>query len=171
MKGNILQFLQIFTCVSWGVLRSRNLVNKADNTAGCYILLTCWLFHLLFPLMVGSSAVCCVTSLMAFLHLDLSLARLIFRCFLYISASFHLNFGLPRDDGPSTLKHMIFFVHDVSSCQYKWSDSLSLVHLRTFFSFFFFDWDSLHARLNSHYQTWSYKTKNHKKTKAYTKSV
>ena len=27
----------------------------------------------------------------------------------------------------------------------------------------FFNWDSLHARLNSHYKAWSYKKKNHKK--------
>ena len=32
---------------------------------------------------------------------------------------------------------------------------------------FFFNWDSLHARLNSHYKAWSYKKKKHKKIKAY----
>ena len=31
--------------------------------------------------------------------------------------------------------------------------------------------DSLHARLNSHYQAWSYKKKKHNKITAYTKSV
>ena len=31
--------------------------------------------------------------------------------------------------------------------------------------------DSLHAKLNSHYEEWSYKKKNHKKVKAYRKSV
>ena len=30
-------------------------------------------------------------------------------------------------------------------------------------SFFFFNWDSLHARLNNHYEAWSYKKKKHKK--------
>ena len=35
----------------------------------------------------------------------------------------------------------------------------------------FFNWDSLHARLNSHYKAWSYKKKKHKKIKAYRKSV
>ena len=35
----------------------------------------------------------------------------------------------------------------------------------------FFNWDSLHARLNSHYKAWSYKKKEHKKIKAYRKSV
>ena len=28
---------------------------------------------------------------------------------------------------------------------------------------FCFNWDSLHARLNSHYEAWSYKKKKHKK--------
>ena len=35
----------------------------------------------------------------------------------------------------------------------------------------FFNSDSLHARLKGHYKAWSYKKKNHKKIKAYTKSV
>ena len=96
--------------------------------------LTYWSFHLLVPLIVGWSAIYCVTGLMAFLHLDLSLARLIFRCFLLRSAliaSFHLNFGLPWGVALSTLKLMIFFFHDVSSCRYKLPDNLSLFHLRT----------------------------------------
>ena len=36
---------------------------------------------------------------------------------------------------------------------------------------FFFNCDSLHARLNSHYKAWSYKKKKHRKVKAYFKSV
>ena len=40
-----------------------------------------------------------------------------------------------------------------------------------FLTFFLFNWDSLHARLNSHYETWSYKKKKHKKITAYRKSV
>ena len=35
----------------------------------------------------------------------------------------------------------------------------------------FLKWDSLRARLNSHYKAWSYKKKKHKKIKAYRKSV
>ena len=31
-----------------------------------------------------------------------------------------------------------------------------------------FNWDSFHARLNSHYEAWSYKKKKHKKIEAYT---
>ena len=34
-----------------------------------------------------------------------------------------------------------------------------------------FNWDSLHARLNSHYKAWSYKKKEQKKIKAYRKSL
>ena len=34
-----------------------------------------------------------------------------------------------------------------------------------------FNWDSLHARLDSHYEAWSYKKKNHRRVKAYRKSV
>ena len=36
---------------------------------------------------------------------------------------------------------------------------------------FFFNWDSLHARLNSHYETWSYKKRSTKKIAGYRKSV
>ena len=32
---------------------------------------------------------------------------------------------------------------------------------------FFFNWDSLHARLNSHYEAWRYKKEKHKKIKPY----
>ena len=35
----------------------------------------------------------------------------------------------------------------------------------------FFNWDLLHAWVNSHYKAWSYKKKKHKKIKAYRKSV
>ena len=37
--------------------------------------------------------------------------------------------------------------------------------------FFFFNWDSLHARLNSHYETWSYKKRSKKQITGYIKSV
>ena len=40
-----------------------------------------------------------------------------------------------------------------------------------FFFFFFFNWYSLHARLNSHYEAWSYKKRKHKKVKAYRKPI
>ena len=36
---------------------------------------------------------------------------------------------------------------------------------------FFFNWYSLHARLSSHYDAWSYKKRNHRKVKAYSKSI
>ena len=37
--------------------------------------------------------------------------------------------------------------------------------------FFLFNWDSPNARLNSHYEAWSYKKKSTKKTTGYRKSV
>ena len=36
---------------------------------------------------------------------------------------------------------------------------------------FFFNWDSFHVRLNSHYKVWSYKKKKHRKIKASSKSL
>ena len=40
-----------------------------------------------------------------------------------------------------------------------------------FFFFFFINWYSLHARLNSHYEAWSYKKRKHKNVKAYRISI
>ena len=50
-------------------------------------------------------------------------------------------------------------------------DFLISITVADFFFFFFFNSDSLHARLNSHYEAWSYKKKKHKKITAYRKSV
>ena len=36
---------------------------------------------------------------------------------------------------------------------------------------FFFNWDSLHAMLNSHHETYGYKKKRHKKIKTFRESV
>ena len=36
---------------------------------------------------------------------------------------------------------------------------------------FFFNWNSLHKRVNSHYKAWSYKKKEHKKITAYRKPL
>ena len=41
----------------------------------------------------------------------------------------------------------------------------------SFGELFFFNWYSLHARLNSHYEAWSYKKRKHKKVKGYGKSI
>ena len=37
--------------------------------------------------------------------------------------------------------------------------------------YFLSNWDSIHGRLNSHYDTWSYKKKKHKMIRAHSKSV
>ena len=55
-----------------------------------------------------------------------------------------------------------FFLFEVSTLKEPFED-----HNVSFFK----NWDSLHARLNSHYETWGYKKKKHKKIKAYRKFV
>ena len=37
--------------------------------------------------------------------------------------------------------------------------------------YFFYNWDSLHARLNCHYEAWSYKKRSTKQITGYRKSV
>ena len=51
------------------------------------------------------------------------------------------------------------------------SDFEELLSKTVFFFFFFFNWYSLHARLNSHYEAWSYKKRKHEKVKAYRKPI
>ena len=71
---------------------------------------------------------------MAFLHFNLSVAKLGLKHFLrrlLLMTSFYLNFSLPREVGLSITKFIIFFIHAVSSCQYKWPDNQSLFHLNT----------------------------------------
>ena len=52
---------------------------------------------------------------------------------------------------------------------YELKDKLLLS--KTVSGIFFFNWDLLHAMLNSHYKACSYKKKKHKKIKAYRKSL
>ena len=47
----------------------------------------------------------------------------------------------------------------------------SFIMTSNIYIFVIFNWDSFHARLNSHYKTWSYKKKKHKNIKAYLKSL
>ena len=53
------------------------------------------------------------------------------------------------------------------------ADEMKLRKIRVFDipEHFFFNWDSLHARLNSHYEAWSYKKKKYEKIRAHRKSV
>ena len=46
-----------------------------------------------------------------------------------------------------------------------------LVALTLYLFIYFFNWDSLHARLNSHYEAWSYKKGSTEKITGYRKSV
>ena len=61
--------------------------------------------------------------------------------------------------------------NDISICKIIpvlfWLELLSIGFLRIAF----FYCDSLHAKLNSHYKTWGYKKKKHKKIQAYRKCL
>ena len=90
-------------------------------------LLIYWSFHCHIPLRVGWSLICCITGLMAFLHFNLPLTQLRLKQFLHrslLTTSFHLNFTLTQEVGPSTTKFIIFFVHNVSSILLHMSTSL-----------------------------------------------
>ena len=64
---------------------------------------------------MGWGAIGCITGLMAFLQSITSQTDIhVFFGMSVLTMSFHLNFGLRQDVGLSTLKFMIFFVHDVS---------------------------------------------------------
>ena len=57
----------------------------------------------------------------------------------------------------------------VVTLKYYYEKNISVVRSHHFD--FFFNWDSLHARLNSHYEAWSYKKRSTKKITGYRKSV
>ena len=68
------------------------------------------------------------------------------------------SIGLYRDDGLSLFKN-------------KSDTQLEIIKKNFYLIFLKFNWDTLHARLNSHYKAWIYKKKKHKKIKAYRKSL
>ena len=55
-------------------------------------------------------------------------------------------------------------------CIFPFSNARKVINLNDLL-FFFYNWDSPHARLNSHYEAWSYKKKSTKKITGYRKSV
>ena len=63
--------------------------------------------------------------------------------------------------------------------RYKVINEIKIKNLAFFYTinsfklalYLFFNWDSLHGRLNNHYKAWSYNKKKHKKIKAYRKSL
>ena len=65
----------------------------------------------------------------------------------------------------------------LSQCKYSWHSPqplwgpLSPTQTLTTYMYHFFNWDSLYASLDSHYEAWSYKKKKHTKIKAYKKSA
>ena len=64
-----------------------------------------------------------------------------------------------------TVKKMKFSIKDFSS---KYEGNCIFVQ---FFCLFFFNWDSPHAKLSSHYEAWSYKKRSTKRITGYRKSV
>ena len=46
-----------------------------------------------------------------------------------------------------------------------------ILYIYIYIYIYIFNWYSLHARLNSHYEAWSYKKKKHKKVKVYTRNL
>ena len=54
-------------------------------------------------------------------------------------------------------------------CSYQFNGMK--IHLGTALRLHFFNWDSIHARLNSHCKAWNYKKKKNKKTEASRKSL
>ena len=61
---------------------------------------------------------------------------------------------------------MVFKIELLSVCASASSPCILLLLL-----LLFFNWDLLHARLNSHYEAWSYKKRSRKKVYRYRKSV
>ena len=76
-------------------------------------------------------------------------------------------------------RSFVLTVEDILQHKRKWSATQEKVECCFCFwtafahgiNFSFFNWDSLYARLNKHYETWSYKKNKHKKIKAYRESV
>ena len=74
--------------------------------------------------------------------------------------------GIVRNNNPF-LTYFSLILRDVSEHISKIQD---IFITKQTFRYFFLNWDSLHAMLDSH-KAWSYKKKKQKKIKAYTKSV
>ena len=99
------------------------------------------------------------------------------RSTFYTEMTLHKLFCKPKDRVATENKNNIIYEIDCSTCQAVYFGepkqslkSLSDEHKRFFF-FIIINWDSLHARLNSHYEAWSYKKKSTKKITGYRKSV
>ena len=77
----------------------------------------------------------------------------------------HLQWLLLSTEYVNIYLFSIFFSTDFVRWKSVWLPHTLLI------STFFFDWDSLHARLNSHYKAWSYKKGSTKKITGWRKSV
>ena len=105
-------------------------------------------------------------------HLSLDNSADSYLCFLQALLN-SLSYFLFLWRSPSSSLCMVF--DSISSSYMRFSqltDLLICFSLETLMSTIFLkNWDSHHARLNSHYEAWSYKKKKHKKIKAYRKSL
>ena len=63
------------------------------------------------------------------------------------------------------------FQQKKSQTKKKYIPNSAVLVVSQVFFFFFLNWDSPHARLNSHYEAWSYKKKSTKRIPGYRKSV
>ena len=77
------------------------------------------------------------------------------------SSSDSEEFKVYADESMHILKD--YYQDDENTARNQWDNFC--------FEMIFFNWYSLHARLNSHYEAWSYKKKKLKKVKAYRKSI
>ena len=69
-----------------------------------------------------------------------------------------------------------YYIENIKSEFEKISNNLVEVHNKDVrymvdYFFLFLNWYSLHARLSSHYEAWSYKKRKHKKVTSYRKSI
>ena len=64
----------------------------------------------------------------------------------------------------NTLKWRCYVSYYTKSTENIINNTLFTFRLNSVFFFFFFNWDSPHARLNSHYEAWSYNKKKEQRT-------
>ena len=90
------------------------------------------------------------------------------------------EYGVPyKFDRNSKGEGLLFYIHeDIPSKFLKVRSDCNIESIcvatnltKSGFLCFFLNWDSLHARLNSHYEAWSYKKRSTKKITGYRKSV
>ena len=103
-----------------------------------------------------------------------TLATNIFNEILNWQKIYMLTFAQIRKElffGKSSLIRKSLHLVELYACSSELSDFSWSENRAIFFFFFNFNWDSFHARLNSHYEAWSYKKRSTKKITGYRKSI